>query len=222
MMNLFNVRLVFAWVFFLFPFCLNAQNEEVSTLFGGDNDCLIGGYASLDTKFSQVDNGMGFLLGVKGGIIFNSTFSLGIGGYGLLPTAITHFECPVLGHENEKRNYWTGGYGALVFEYIHASNRLLHFNANMLTGFGGASYSIRHQNYNEEDRKDSEHPSKFIFVLEPGVTAELNVSRFFRFCLGVSYRYVPNFKFAYEGTTLSPSTVLNSFSANLTFKFGSF
>jgi len=222
MTNLFNVRFVFVLAFILFPFCLNAQNDEVSTLFGGDNDYRIGGYASLDTKFSQVDNGMGFLLGVKGGIIFNSTFSVGVGGYGLLPTVKIHFDCPITGHENEKSGYWTGGYGAVIFEYINSSNRLLHFNANTLFGFGGASYSVRQQGYNEEDTKDTQHPSKFIFVVEPGVAAELNVSRFFRIFLGVSYRYIPNFKFAYEGITLAPTTVFNGFSANLTFKFGKF
>ncbi|MCL2073910.1 MAG: hypothetical protein FWH18_08320 [Marinilabiliaceae bacterium] len=222
MINLFNVRFVFALAFMLFPFCLNAQKDEVSTLFGGDSDYRIGGYASLDTKFSQVDNGMGFLLGVKGGLIFNSIFSVGIGGYGLLPTAKTHFDCPVVGHENEKSTYWTGGYGAVILEYIHSSNRLLHFNANTLLGFGGASYSVRYQVYNEEDTNDVQHPSKFIFVVEPGVAAELNVSQFFRISLGVSYRYVPNFKFAYEGTSLAPTTTFNGFSANLTLKFGSF
>jgi len=58
--------------------------------------------------------------------------------------------------------------------YINSSNQLLHFNANTLFGFGGASYSVRHQEYNEEDTKDNtQHPSKFIFVVEPGVAAEL-------------------------------------------------
>ena len=147
---------------------------------------VFGGYTTLDTRFSQVDDGLAFLLGLKGGLIFNNTFSMGIGGYGLLPTAKTHFDCPVAGHENEKRNYWTGGYGALVFEYMHASGKLLHLNANTLVGFGGVSFSGHHQDNTYREKKDSEHPSKFIFVLEPGVAAELNVSRFFRMSLGIN------------------------------------
>ena len=220
-------KVLFVLVFILFPFCMNAQNEQISTLFSGDKKYRTDIYVALETKFSQMDNALGLHLGVKAGVVFNNKFSIGGAGYGLLPTAKITFDCPIPGHETEKsNNYWSGGYGGLFFEYINSSNRLLHFTANTFIGCGRVTYKninnfFDNQNNHFSNRRDFEHPSSFVFILEPGVAAELNMTKIFKLSLGVSYRYVPNFKLMYE-KELVPSTFFDGFSANLVFKFGEF
>jgi len=222
-----KIKVLFVVVFILFSFCVSAQDKEMSTLFSGDKKYRTDYYIALETKFSQMDNGLGLHLGGKIGIVFNNTLSIGGAGYGLLPTAKVTFECPIPGHETEKNNnYWSGGYGGLFFEYINSSNRLLHFTANTLIGCGRVTYKninnfFDNQNKYFANKRDFEHPSSFVFILEPGVAIELNMTKIFKMSLGASYRYVPNFKFMYE-EELVPSTFFNGFSANLVFKFGGF
>ena len=223
--NFVNKLKILLLVFILFPFSVNAQNEEISTLFSGNKKHSISGYGALETKFTQMDKSLGLLFGAKACAIFNSSFSIGLAGYGLLPTAKTAFDCPIPGHEIEKNNnYWSGGYGGLFLEYISASNRLLHLTANALIGCGRITYKNVNSFFNSNyflDKRNFEHPSSIIFVLEPGVAIDLNMTKYSRLSFGVSYRYVPNFKLKYEDE-LVPDTFFNGFSANLVFKFGEF
>jgi hypothetical protein len=222
-----KLKVLFVLVFIMFSLCMSAQNEEISTLFSGNRKYHTDYYVAFGTKFSQMDNGLGLHLGGKMGVVFNNTFSIGGAGYGLLPTAKITFDCPIPGHETEKsNNYWSGGYGGLFFEYINSSNKLLHFTANALIGCSRVTYKninnfFDNQNNHFANKKDFEHPSSFVFILEPGVAVELNMTKIFKMSLGVSYRYVPNFKLMYEDE-LVPSTFFDGISANLVFKFGLF
>ena len=209
----FKMRLIIAFI--SFPLILTAQND-IETLFGGDNRA--GVYGAFETKFSQIDKGLGLFLGGRAGMIFNSTISVGAAGYGLIPTSKIDIDCLVLEHKNLKNSYLEGFYGGLLLEYINSSNKLLHFTANTLVGFVGVK--LCHDD--DFDRDNFDHRHNFSFVIEPEVAAELNVSKYFRIALGISYRYSPNFKLSYGGETLVPTTYFNGLSANLTFKVGGF
>jgi hypothetical protein len=220
-------KLILAFTFL--PLCLNAQDERVSTLFGGDNEIRTSGYGAFEIKLSQLDGSFsGFLLGGRGGIIINNVFSVGGAGYALMPTK--KIDCPIPGHEKEKNNFWTGGYGGLFFEYINSSNNLIHFTANTLIAAGAIGYA-NHNNYLDSFNNYQRHPASFVVVLEPGVTVELNVAKIFRMGLGVSYRYSPNFELKYKDTDdlgkdiekdIVSNTAFNGITANLIFKFGNF
>jgi len=222
-----RLKTFFVLPFILVIFSVNAQNESVTTLFKGNKKINIGYYAALESKFSKMDDGLGLHLGGKIGVILNKRFSIGGAGYGLLPTAKTSFDCPIPGHEIEKNNnYWSGGYGGLFFEYINSSDKLLYFTANTLIGGGRITYKNINSFFTDNnnyfiDKRNSEHPSSVIFILEPGVAVNLNMTKSFIMSLGVSYRYVPNFKLMYE-EELVPKTFFNGLSANLVFKFVGF
>jgi len=212
--------------FILFSFSLNAQNEKASTLFSKNKEHKIDPYGALETKFSQMDNRLGLFLGGRLGAVLNNSFSFGAAGYGLLPTAKLSFDCPVPNHETEKNDYWSSGYGGLFFEYINSPNRVVHFSANTLVGCGRVTYKNINSFFSSQknyyaDKITFEHPSSFVFILEPGVELNLNMTKFFKVSFGVSYRYAPNFKLKYE-EELVPSTFFNGFSANLVFKFAEF
>ena len=204
-------------VFAFLPLFLNAQeDEEMKTLFGGDREVRFGGYAALEIKGSQLDDVFhGFLLGARGGLIFQNKYLLGVAGYGIIPTK--KVKCPIPSHDNHQL---TGGYGGLLFEYLHQPNRLLHFTTNMFVGAGSVTY--KDNIGNADTNNPNSHKGSFVFVLEPAVAMDLNISASLRMSLGVSYRYSPNFKLQYEGKDIVPNTAFNGFSVNLTFKFGNF
>ena len=212
-------KLVVAFIFV--PLCLNAQDKEMSTLFGDDGTLRLGGYGAFEIRGSQLDGSFGgLLLGGRGGVIINNVFSFGGAGYGLMPTK--KIDCPIPGHEFERNTFWTGGYGGLFFEYINSSNNLLHFTVNALIGGGGVTF-----NNHSIDERFLSHPVSAIFVVEPGVTAELNVFKTFRMSLGLSYRYAPNFELKYTDSNgmkqdIVPNTAFNGISLNLAFIFGNF
>ena len=207
-------------VFAFLPLFLNAQeDEEMKTLFGGDREFRFGGYGALEIKGSQLDGGFhGFLVGGRGGMIINNAFVFGGAGYGIIPTR--KVDCPMPNHDNN--HHLTGGYGGLFFEYLHQPNRLLHFTANMLVGAGGVTLADMKNAGNVNTDNSDKHSGAFVFVLEPGLAWDLNVSEFLRMSLGVSYRYSPNFRLQYEAKYIVPNTAFNGFSVNLTFKFGNF
>jgi len=217
-MNRLSVIITFASTMMLFPLCLNAQDEEIQTLFSSDKISRIGTYGTLEAKGTQLDTDFsGLFLGGKIGLVFNDVFVIGGAGYGLIPTK--KITCPIIGHENEN-NYLTGGYGGLYFEYINSPSKLLHFTANAFIGCGSVTYKPYYGN-NGYDNVDNSygHPSSFVVVIEPGIDMELNVSKMFKMALGASYRYSPNFKMLHESSDILPTTAFNGVSFNLKFKF---
>lgn len=201
---------------------LYGQQDEPNTLFS-KRDISFGGYGAFEIKGSQLNNGFGAFLGGRGGVIINNMFSIGGAGYGLMPTMKVN--CPIPEHKHgTSNNYLIAGYGGLFLEYINSSNSLLHFTVNTLIAAGGVTYE---SNDGICDRYDDMHPKSAVFIIEPGATAELNVSKFFRLSLGVSYRYSPNFELKYTDIDNSTVEVLskdafNGVNLNLAFKFGYF
>jgi hypothetical protein len=126
-----------------------------------------GGFGAPVVKFSQIDGEFALFVGGRGGWIINHTFVLGVGGYGLANDIDTNGD----GVRDLEL-----GYGGLELEYINSSNNLIHFTAYLLVGGGGLSGTAG----NEEA----------VFVLEPALNGELNVTDYFRLHAGAGYRWV--------------------------------
>jgi hypothetical protein len=200
---------------------INAQGNEIRTLFKGNTEIRVGGYGGFEMKSTQLDkNFTGLLLGMRGGMVVNDQFLIGAAGYGLLPTKKVNY--PNFGHNTEENHFLTGGYGGLFFEYIHHSDRMIHLTANTLIGCGGITLARGWGNNNPNFDNTFKHPSSFVFVIEPGIALDVNVTKMFRMSLGISYRYTPNFNLQYEGKDIVSSTAFNGLAVGLTFKFGSF
>ena len=198
----------------------NSQNEQIQTLLNGEvNIRITGTYGAVVTSASRLNDGLGLLLGGRGGIILNNSFLVGAAGYGIIPT----HKVNCLDVEHTGNHYLTGGYGGLFLEYAHAPNRLLHFSANTIVGMGGVTYARLGDNRHDPNAENNNrHPGSFVFVIEPGVAMDVNLTKAFRLSLGVSYRYSPNFNLQYENRDIVPNTAFNGLSLNLIFKFGNF
>lgn len=167
-----------------------AVAEEQETLFG-NGDVTWGGYGAAETKFSTVNSQMALLIGGRGGVIINHSFTLGIAGYGLVTSHRI---------ENYKVSdpYWTDsipylrvGYGGLHLGLAIEPSRLVHITGGLLIGAGGAAYT-REYSYNHwgNDYNIKSYNSSAFFVLEPQIGVELNLTNFMRIEASGTYRYV--------------------------------
>ncbi len=63
--------------------------------------------------------------------------------------------------------------------------------------------------------------SDAFMVIEPGIEVEMNITRFFRFCIGAHYRYTTDVQIDNPDYNVDPD-ILRGFMGGVTFKFGRF
>lgn len=186
---------------------LSAQRDE--TLLGR-RGVSVGGFGAPVLKFSRLAGSDAVLSGGRGGVILNRRFVVGGGGYAVASENIrTDFR-----FEDGTRPSLQLEYGGLELEVITRPARLVHATVSLLLGGGSASYTSR------SDRGatvSTRTLASNVFVAEPGVHAELNVTRWFRPGMGFGYRHV-------NGSDLPGvnDAGLSGAVGTLTFKFGRF
>ena len=212
-----SAQLLLALLFLFFPLYLSAQEEEAQNC--NRNRGITGLFGSpIILSGTQVYEGVGFLLGGNGAILFNDAFFIGMAYNALLPTR--RVVCPIPYHDG--RHQLFGIYGGLFFGHTLFSNNPLRFTGDMLVGLGGMTWS------RAEDRATCyhcgrggsgfRHPRSPLFmVLEPRVVMEWKLDREVGISLGVSYRYCPFFQLQYDGIDIVPRTAFNGISVSLAF-----
>ena len=189
-----------------------AQQE---TLFSGE--IANGWYGAPLFKTGQILGETGFWVGGQGGWIINHRFVLGGKGY-ILVNPVT-----IEGLENIEIGFGCGG---VLFEYIIASNKLLHFSVESMIGAGGVYNDVN--NYSRY-HDPIDYTGDGCFVAEPGINLMLNVTKYFRVGGGVSYRYVNGIEYD-AGVSdvkrgdydLISDSDLTGVSVQIVLKFGSF
>lgn len=175
------------------------------TLIGDLEDLEHGGFGGPIVRFTQINGDLGVLTGGRGGWIIDHRFVLGGGGYGLANSIEAEVRLPdASGGSVAALEDMEMGYGGGMLEFIIASDELIHFSVELLVGAGGATSA---SNWKEDA----------FFVAEPGANLILNVTDFFRFGVGASYRYIEGLHFGDIG-----DDDVTGVSAVLTFKFGKF
>ena len=181
---------------------LTATAQE-ETLLGGE--LSNGGYGAFLTKLGSINGSTGVYMGGQGAWVINHKLSIGGKGYAL----ISPLEVPDLDNIKLEFGCWGG-----LFEYTIASDRLIHLNISTMIGAGGVRYSVKDYQY---DHSPIDFSEDAVFVMEPGIDAEINIHKNFRIGLGLYYRYVTEIDYA----DLT-SADLNGLSGQITFKFGKF
>lgn len=177
------------------------------TLFDGHIEHS-GGFGGPVVRFTKIGphSDMGVMVGGRGGWIINHSFIIGGGGYGL-----TSEHDPSAWEENYEDYRMNIGYGGLFFGYTRHSDKLFHYSIETMIGWGGVDYS----KFEDDDQYENNGDS--FVVLEPGVNLEMNVTRFFRICVGATYRYIQGVN--YHRIT---DEDLSGLTGQLVFRFGSF
>uniref|UniRef100_A0A7C4XDN1 Outer membrane protein beta-barrel domain-containing protein n=1 Tax=candidate division WOR-3 bacterium TaxID=2052148 RepID=A0A7C4XDN1_UNCW3 len=184
-----------------FSIDIKPKEKQDEVLFKGPVDK--GGFCGLVIKTSEINDEIVALMGLRGGVIFNRTFGIGGGIYGMVNGMDVQTNYPM-------RNFnMDFAYGGIILELIFGSRKLIHFGTNTLIGGGLVEYRL--SNYEEPWYEDC------FFTLEPSVEMTLNVTRIFRIDIGGSYRYI-------YGTELDGinDRGLSGVGGHITFKFGKF
>ncbi len=203
----------------LFSFYANAQNNNSSNEFNtllGDN-ISHGGYGAFSIGYSKIGNYNSFVGGGKGAWIINHSIGIGLAGHGFITEQLTE----ILPDENY--SFITGGYGGFLIEPIFYAKKTFHFSAPIIIGGGAVTY------INERQMNDPGfYPTIFdsFFIFEPGIELELNMVKFFRVALGLSYRITSDIdlstEIAGENIVILDKKDLNQLVVKLAFKFGKF
>lgn len=217
------------------PVVLGSDAEEAETfsqmtLIGGDK-VEHGGYGGPFIRFGRIAARDGVWVGGKGGWIINHHFVIGGAGVGLVnqPSAPGAVQRNVLNANEDVELDINMGYGGLMLEYFIAPKKLIHGTVSMLAA--GGSIGVNQSNRNHMNTRcrdgngnrvscDVDNRYSFndnIFVLEPEVGVEANITSFFRINAGATYRFVTG-----VGGIGFENDDARGFTGSLTLRFGSF
>ncbi|MBN2893412.1 MAG: hypothetical protein JXL97_16180 [Bacteroidales bacterium] len=153
---------------------------------------------------------MSLMIGAGGGKIFNHKFLLGGGGYGTMKgVSVENKFYPSLNLEQNISHSLHFGYGGFWTGYMPNWNKTFHIVPSMFWAAGAISIN----------RNDTEETvaSNFVYILQPMIEFELNVTEFVRVAIVPEYRFVGNVNLGdYKSLDFS------GFGAILFIKFGAF
>jgi hypothetical protein len=201
---------------------LNPQppQQEMKTLFGKNGRKIEhGGWGGFSLGYTNVADKSAFISGGKGGWLIDHRFTLGLAGYGFFSNMDFNGQ-----YQPTIDNYSLGGgYGGLLLEPVIAPFNPVHISIPVLIG-GGSAFVIDEMNYHGYNDYGS---YATFFVLEPGIDIEVNVVKFFRVALNLSYRYTSNLSLDYYSILgikefSVPDDAFRGFNVGLTMKFGKF
>lgn len=192
-------KTLFIFTVIILASTLRAQEQ---TLVGKNIDN--GGYGGLVWKLTSIKGNSALIAGARGGWIIDHTFAIGGGGY----STISDIKAELL-NENNEPLYLILDYAGLELEYIHNSDKLIHWTFHTLLGGG----EVRLTEHDSEDKIASDD----LWVIEPSLDIDLNIAKWFRLGMGVSYRFVTGV----DGDLIKSSDV-SGVNGLLILKFGKF
>lgn len=191
-----------------------ASQTNTKYLFGNDKDINYSLFIAPEAKYSWLF-GVGTLYGgVKGAILFDNQFAMGLSAGAFLTEALT--EGP--GSEG----YTTGlnqvmGYGGLYLDYITSFNSPVQISFPTVIGGGGIILLEKKEPNSAGITDERMVEGGVFFTLEPAVNLELNVIKTIRVGFGIGYRFI----FKSELERFSDKD-LSAPSVNFNIKFGIF
>jgi hypothetical protein len=162
------------------PMTMSALDERPQTLLS--EPIVHGAYGGPTLAYTRLQGHDAILVGGRGGWLINHRLVVGGAGYGVT----NRVAVPAGATASDADHQLTFGYGGFWLEYIVAPSRLVHGSVGALVGGGGLTYKRfrRAENHNDETATDS------VLVVEPTVSAEVNLTTFTRLSLFVGYRAV--------------------------------
>lgn len=185
------------------------KDGDIQTIMGKNS--TVGGYGALSIQYTELEDRDAFVFGARGAVVIGHMMAIGLGGSGFFNDTQ---------HDNVTGQdvSLAGGYGGFFFEPIVLPRYPVHVSFPILIGAGGISVMTSEDD--GWDNYESEASDAFM-VIEPGVEVELNVTRFFKFCVGASYRYTSDVQIDDTEYQIDED-ILRGFSGGVTFKFGRF
>jgi hypothetical protein len=160
----------------------SAKKSNPPTTLFGSSGLSLSGFGALDCSGTRIGEKYAVLTGLRGGLIVDDNLVFGLRFMGLgYPTKRDKLS----GDDYSGTEPYTMlGYGGFLFEYHFAPKNLFHFAVGTTIGGGGLGFGDRRNRDGDNDAN-----VKKFFVIEPEVTGYVNVTRFCRLGVGVSYRF---------------------------------
>jgi hypothetical protein len=192
-------KCLFICVMTLMVFPLFAQEETLV------NDHFhAGGYGGPVWKIGLINGQVSLFSGGRGAWIINHTIAIGGGGYS------TFMDVDIDGFSDNDKPLFLGlYYGGFGMEYIWNSDKVIHWTIHTLIGAGSAKL--------KEHAPDVTLQSERFYLVEPSFNIDVNITKWFRFGVGASYRLT----FGLEMDEISSSD-LSGPGGQIILKFGYF
>lgn len=156
------------------------DNDEFKTVLGEININEIRGFGGPFMTFTTIDGEFAHMMGGGGGIILNEQFIFGGFGGGITNTISAE---KTINNVSEYSNLDIDfGYGGLWFGYIFKGNAPIHPVIHTQIGWGGLSL------VEDLDNDHNVYHSDNLFIVNPIVELEMNITQFFRLAVGANYR----------------------------------
>lgn len=165
-----------------------------------------GGWGAPVVQVSTIRGRSAVLVGGRGGWLLDHRITIGGGGFGLA----SDIPAPAALQRPGSRYDLSFGYGGLWLEYTVQPLRLVHLSIGTLVAGGGLS--LRHHGDGDVGDEDDA-----VFVLDPAVSAEVNLMKHVRAGIGAGYRWISGVQMA--GVSNGD---LRGFSFIAALKFGKF
>jgi hypothetical protein len=179
--------------------------------FNDRNNIVHGVYMGLSTHYTELNKEPAIAVGFKLAYVANQKFEIGLEVKGY------QSQSPFIVSETVD-NKLGGGQVGLHLEPIVFSKRKVSLSFPLFVGVGALTYLESSPIDFDEDFIDTEFENfRTMFVIEPGISALFNVSRYFQLEAGIKYRLTNNFDLA-----TSQVENFNGFSAGIGFKIGVF
>lgn len=227
-----NLSFLFLVVFVLgISFTSSAQENDdgFQTLFKQNGKTSVSGFGGLIMEFSNVDEQFAFSMGAQGAALFNQSFFIGLYGQGVVNMPNYTYPQPPLEIELDQSILFF--HGGFYTGFVFYPNKPIHFGLSSKFGWGGISLYDNYydNNYYYPPRgyyPYQEYHVDMVFVVTPQIEAEFNITNWFKFNMGLGYRFVSGVDGTYDSfdsstgiTTEVPYFDSNDFD-NMTFSLG--
>jgi hypothetical protein len=184
------MKKIFAFCLFVIVFQggLFAQDDEFRTIFG-ERIRKVGGFGGPMMSFTQFNDEFAHMMGGGGGILLNR--QLFFGGYGMGMTTPISPESPI--YKGSEFHY---GHGGFWYGLVISPASSVHPAISLQTGWG--NISIEDEDDDDWDLDDLDwnmdnHHDRIkdnVFIINPALEIEFNITKFFKMGLGANYRFV--------------------------------
>lgn len=166
----------------------------------------IGFFAATTAQYTRLRHEDALALTGRLGVTFNRTLSLGLGG-----TALANGPAPRRWYDPQgtSPNYLAAAYGGVYVEPLVPAGSVVHLAFPVLIGGGAATIDDDFSGPYRDYRADG------FFIVEPGLTVEVNVAKFLVLGVGATYRHTAGLDLP-----ATSRTALNGLAGGLTLKIG--
>ena len=181
--------------------------------FNDRKNVVHGVYLGLTTHYGEIDDKDTYFTGFKVAYVANQQFEIGF--IGTFFYSDQNIYRGISAYDEDL----IGGYGGLHLEPIFFSKNLVSLSFPVLIGAGGMGYIDDNYSNNDFDEDEFEDNAQAFFIVEPGINALFNISRYLQLEAGVKYRISNKVN---DSNNFDPVKRINGFSAGIGAKVGIF